>query len=634
LPDFAAAGLVIGLGLGLHVSFRLFPLVALVFFVSWTLARRAQRPRPQGLGTLWAASLVLFVLGVGLAAAPVIQYALHDPDEFTARTKEVSIFARRQEPNLARALGSNTIKHLLMFNYQGDRNGRHNLPGEPLLDPLTGVFFVLGFGLALSRLRDPANLLFVALFFTGLASGILTLDFEAPQAQRTVLAMPAVLYFAALAVETLWRGLDGSELGPGARNAGVALLLLAGSIVVFFNAHTYFVRQANNLGSWGAHSARDTLAARQLRELDPETVTIYLSEQLYDQRVIQFLAPQARNSRPLLPADALPLREPGDRPVAILLERGQDQLAGEIMRTYPNAQRIESLNPEGHAELYTLIIPPEEIRRIQGLEARYWAGDTVEGEPHASRIEPSLDASWPGAAPLPLPFTAVWDTILYVPEYGEYEFALDSPGAATAWLDLLPLLSSEEAGEQRASLTLAQGKHRLRLRAAGGEGPLRLSWRTGQEEAFEPVPSLTFYQPSLVDGNGLLGTYYAGAGRESSPALMRIEPQIDRYIHRLPLERPYAVDWTGTLQAPVTGDYVFGLWVRGKARLMIDDQLVIDADDPEYHLEGTIHLEEGRHSLRLEFLDHLNNSRIHLYWTPPGGLREIVPSEALSPFGP
>jgi hypothetical protein len=231
------------------------------------------------------------------------------------------------------------------------------------------------------------------------------------------------------------------------------------------------------------------------------------------------------------------------------------------------------------------------------------------------------------------PFTAAWDTILYVPEYGEYEFALQLPGAATVWMDLLPLLSSEEPGEHRAKLTLAQGKHRLRLRATSGQGALRLSWRQGQDAPFETVPAWALYQPALVDTHGLLATYYVGADREAPPALVRIEPQIDRYIHRIPFERPYAVDWTGAIEIPASGDYTFQLWHRGQAKLFIDNQLVVDAPGPEGYAEGTIDLEAGRHGLRLEFLDHLDNSRIHLYWTPPGEGMKVVPSDVLSPFG-
>ena len=34
----------------------------------------------------------------------------------------------------------------------------------------------------------------------------------------------------------------------------------------------------------------------------------------------------------------------------------------------------------------------------------------------------------------------------------------------------------------------------------------------------------------------------------------------------------------------------------------------------------------------MTFLDSLDGSRVHLFWTPPGGQRRIVPSEALLPY--
>ena len=92
-----------------------------------------------------------------------------------------------------------------MFNYLGDRNGRHNLPGEPMLDPISGVLFALGLGLALRRLKYPAEFGFLAIFIVGLSAGIFSVDYESPQAQRAVPAIPAVYFFAALAVEFIWR---------------------------------------------------------------------------------------------------------------------------------------------------------------------------------------------------------------------------------------------------------------------------------------------------------------------------------------------------------------------------------------------------------------------------------------------
>src|SRR5205823_14844889 len=134
--------------------------------------------------------------------------ALKNPDIFFARTTTVSIFERRDEPDIVKALWSNFGKHMLMFNLQGDRNGRHNLPNEPELDPTMGALAVLGFAYALWRWRDPPNLLMLLLFFIMNLGGILSVDFEAPQSLRSIGVMPALIYFAALPLAGIAREVE------------------------------------------------------------------------------------------------------------------------------------------------------------------------------------------------------------------------------------------------------------------------------------------------------------------------------------------------------------------------------------------------------------------------------------------
>jgi hypothetical protein len=174
--------------------------------------------------------------------------------------------------------------------------------------------------------------------------------------------------------------------------------------------------------------------------------------------------------------------------------------------------------------------------------------------------------------------------------------------------------------------------HTLHIQAADGEGELRLAWRRRPDAAFETVPRWAFYHAPVVTSNGLLGTYYAGTERQSAPALMRIDPFIDTYFHLIPLSRPYSVDWTGAIDIPSTGEYAFGLKVRGRAQLFIDDQLVVDAPEPSDYVQGTINLEAGQHALHLYYLDYLSYSRLHLYWTPPHSEQEVVPAHVLIPY--
>lgn len=629
--QFAWAGLVAGLGFGFHTSLRLFTLVILAFLAYWAVERWNQHPEQRPWRIAWSAKLTLLLVGAALAAGPIIQVAVRQPDDFWYRTGEVSIFERRDEPNVVRAIASNTIKNTLMFNYQGDRNGRHNLPGEPMLDPVTGALFVLGLGLAITRFRRPVEMLFLVAFVVGLAGAVLTVDFEAPQAQRAVGAMASVFFFATLAAEGYWRVLERSPSPFWAQPLGTLLLLAGGAAIVYANTNTYFVRQANDSLVWQDHSAIETLTANKMRQLDAQGATIYLSMFLYDHSVINFLAPGV-DTNLIIGPDILPLREPGDRPVAVLVDLPEAWIADAVDRFYPNAQMAIASNPDGAPVQFTVVVPPEDIRQVQGLQVDYWPGADPDGDPAISRVDQTISARWPAEAPLDRPFVAEWQGVLYAPEFGAYQLLLQSPGPATLWLDGQAIIESQSGGEQRLARKLANGNHSLRLQADSGDGPVRLAWIRPDVTELETIPAWDLYHGPQVASRGLLGSFYEGGDWQTEPALQRIDPDIDAYFHLLPLLRPYGVIWSGQIEIPEEGHYAFSLEVNGRAQLFIDDQLVVDAPEPTPFVEGTIDLDAGRHDLRLQFLDDVSGSRLHLYWTPPGQGRQIIPSDVLFPW--
>ena len=105
------------------------------------------------------------------------------------------------------------------------------------------------------------------------------------------------------------------------------------------------------------------------------------------------------------------------------------------------------------------------------------------------------------------------------------------------------------------------------------------------------------------------------------------------YYQITPLNnRPYTIDWSGQIEIPVSGDWTFGLWINGKAQVFIDGKLVVNATGPSDDIEGGTTLTAGQHPIHIRFLDYLGGSLIHLYWTSPGGQKQIVPSDALLPF--
>ncbi|MEM7031735.1 MAG: hypothetical protein AAF629_19430, partial [Chloroflexota bacterium] len=264
IRDAIFAGMALSLGLSFYTAFRLFVLALGVFFILAILIWRHWWGRARSLDW-WSNQIVrsvVLTLALVIVLMPIMQYARRNPDSFSNRIETTSIFNRRDDPNLQRALRNSLLKHVGMLHYQGDKNGRHNLPGEPMLDPGMGILLVLGLGLGihnlLSRHRRPANLFFLLLIPASFVGGVFSLDFEAPQSLRSISILPALAYFCALPVASLYREAR-QAIQPLSPNilwwpAGAAAFYVLG-----FNAYTYFVRQADDFAVWNAYSTAETV---------------------------------------------------------------------------------------------------------------------------------------------------------------------------------------------------------------------------------------------------------------------------------------------------------------------------------------------------------------------------------------
>jgi len=639
IHDFLWAGLAFGYSLNFYVGIRLFVPVVLIYIALWIIdtLRRPTMPRLPS-SPSWPALLIglaALALAAWFAIAPVAQYALTHSDAFWSRTNKVSIFSNREESDLPTALYSNTLKHLLMFNFRGDPNGRHNLSGEPMLDPVMGILFVLGFALVLTRIRQPTYALFLTLFVFNLLGGILSLDFEAPQSNRALGSISAALFFAAVSVETLWRSLDQARLSPVTRRLILLSMLGFGAFIIYYNASTYFIQQVNSDRTWDEFNGTETLTAQRMLEADPTRTTIYASVYLNNYEVIRYLAPQITDSRGIIPPIGLPIREPGDKPVAIFVDRDNTWIIDEAKQLYPNANFQVDKSPSGNPALYSVYISTQDIQHLQGVTVRYWPGDYLQGGPVLIQNEKLIRADWASQPPIAAPFIAQLETTLYAPQFGDYELILHSPDRASLWLDEQQVLIG--SGEQHIIQRLAQGDHILKIEAHSGAGLVDLQWRTPNDSGSlagdpSPIPASSLYLPDLVTVHGLLGNYYQNDSWSAPPTFNRIDPFLDAYFHITPLNRPYTVDWSGQIEIPVNGDWTFGLRINGQAQVFIDNQLVVNATEPSENIEGKIYLTVGNHPIHIRFLDYLGGSRLHLYWTAPGGEKQIIPSDVLLPF--
>jgi len=413
-------------------------------------------------------------------------------------------------------------KHLLMFNVAGDRNPRHNLPGEPMLDPITGAFFLLGAAWSLWHWKDHRRGLVIIWVGVTLLGGILTRLAEAPQAYRTLAVAPAVALMAADAYNLTWRAV----LLPGRRYRfwrwGTVILMLSGLVAAgWLNYDTFFNKQAQSPDVYAAFSplenevARDVLAHRDSEQL-------YLSPRLYYFSPVQYFSyrpaqPVGVNIGPIHytpfeelgggladpgfkvaePATDLPLPDTGQDAV-FLLDLEYQYLMDYFHWFYPDAEGEVVKDRLGEPLYFRVTIPAGDIaaavgRTYQGggLLGRYYHGEDWQGDPFITRIDPFLLFSWPEDEPVPGPFSVTWTGDLLIPEDGTYHFRLEADDGVRFWLD------GEVAGESMTpdspntvdvTLHLTAGPHPVRIDyfQRGGGKTLHLYWTPpGQPE--QPV---------------------------------------------------------------------------------------------------------------------------------------------------
>ena len=132
--------------------------------------------------------------------------------------------------------------------------------------------------------------------------------------------------------------------------------------------------------------------------------------------------------------------------------------------------------------------------------------------------------------------------------------------------------------------------------------------------------------------------------------LKRIDPEINfNWVRNSPgkpiVEDGFTATWTGFIEPPHSGDYVFEAEVDDAMRLWINDELVIDKwgevvsstangnvmSNLDYSVvKGEIHLKAGRkYTLKAKYYEGHLNARALLYWSSDKIKREIVPQSNL-----
>ena len=617
--DFGFAGAAVGLGMWFYASFRLFPLVLGFILLHHLLSGRPRLRR-------FVLQLVVMVAVALLVAAPVVQSAVIDSDDFFRRTKSTSIFSIRPFGEAIEEVFRSVDDHGLMLSYEGDPNPRHNIPFEPMLDFWSAALLVLGLGIALARWREVAVITLPFWLLAMALPGMLTLPWEAPQSLRTIGMIPAVAIVVALGLGAIWTA---GRSAPWAMVRRLTPVVVAGLLaaIAFQNINTYFGDQARDPEVYASFTTDQTLIARDMREQQARGYSLLTSRQFLYGRTLAVVGGSPAYEMIRAPT-GIPI-DPGrvSAGAAIYLEPREESVYRLLRTYYPDGVYAEVRPPAGGDVLYySALLSREQLERRSGLSARYTLPDGAVRESTLSVTE----GLWPLlVGPEEVPFAFEWEGALHIREAGEYTLAIEGSLGVGVMLDGRLILWDDQ---RSVRIEPALGLHFLRVqgRIEDRDGFLRLLWQPPGGE-MKPIPAAYLYHDS-VRAVGLSGRFFQSGEEDGSPDAARLTPAMDPFYYDPVVPEPYLAVWEGSLGIPDTGIYRFEVGGAGTVKLWLDGDL--KAQNPGTNgvkSEASVQLEAGSHPIRVEYESPSPPSRFRVLWGPPGRSMGPIPIELLSP---
>jgi len=296
-----AGGLFLGLTAYTYLAARLFP-IPLALAMVWMLLRSPRQERVRRLlqwALVGAVAAIVFV--------PLGLYFWQHPEAFGVRIAQVMApTARDVLDGLGRCVRG------LVWPGQGDPGARFNLPGRPVLDPLSGLLALIGLvGILFRRPQDPLTdagrvLTLAALFVLLLPSALATGD-SVPNHMRLVGIYPFLAMLPAWALTRVLSRLPVHIYGR-ASLAALALLLGGGGLLT---GASYF-RWARSTEVFYANDGDMVLLARALDTADLQDTTVYIASYHYRHPTVAALSRPYGQARWMTGGATLVLPPQGD----------------------------------------------------------------------------------------------------------------------------------------------------------------------------------------------------------------------------------------------------------------------------------------------------------------------------------
>ncbi len=332
---FIAAGVVAGLGLYTYVAFQLFVGIVILALGYLLILRR------QWFKSSWR-KIGLGLISLLVVLSPMIIFTIKHPADSFARSGGTSFMNKSLNGGKPlQTLVDSSVKTLLMFNFKGDTNYRHNLGGLPMLNVFIGVMMLLGIFVCLARLGRLKYFMVLAIFATMLLPAALTAE-SLPHALRAVGAMPAVFIIAAVGINYfLSRWYATFPVNGPARNFGASLIALLLVLTAFQGYKQYFVAWAQDPKTYEAYAEDMVQAAYYLNQYgikgnSAEQTSNFLVVDGYSVKTIEYLARKKADFKRLDLSDLRNLPLGSGKKLFIVAVNGDTDAALETLRSkYP-----------------------------------------------------------------------------------------------------------------------------------------------------------------------------------------------------------------------------------------------------------------------------------------------------------
>ncbi|MFD2573898.1 NPCBM/NEW2 domain-containing protein [Spirosoma soli] len=239
-----------------------------------------------------------------------------------------------------------------------------------------------------------------------------------------------------------------------------------------------------------------------------------------------------------------------------------------------------------------------------------------------------------------------------VPADGQYTFYTSSDDGSKLYIGTTEVVNNDGLhGEQERSGTigLKAGKHALTIGfLQGGGGQVLILRYSGPGFDKQDIPSSAFYriaseQPpaGTGTGTGLRAEYYNNISLGGTPVLTRTDATVNfdwgtgSPASGVINTDNFSVRWTGQVQAPVTGNYVFSTTTDDGVRLWVNGVQVINdwnGHAPTTNNSVSIALTANqKYTIQLEYFEGSIGAVAKLLWSYSGQAQQIVPQGRLFP---